>query len=67
MARAGGNIRSGGETGADTGAGGVISRPGSDKIMEKDLNLRLGAEIFGQALEAGWMLICSGAAIMIWP
>ena len=53
VARAGGNKKTSGETGADTGTGSVISRPDCDKIMEKDLNLRLGAEIFGQALEAG--------------
>lgn len=52
IARVGGDIRSGGETRAIAG-GGVISRPGGYEILEKDLNLRLGAEIFGQALEAG--------------
>jgi len=66
IARAGGEARSGGETRVAVSSssnpgnkaraiarGGVISRPGGYEILEKDLNLRLGAEIFGQAIEAG--------------
>ena len=39
-----------GHGGRDPGA---ISKAGSREILEKDLNLRLSAELFGQALEAG--------------